>query len=107
MSLISSVIQVSFFYKLGEMNPPPVGPFMYIALDTFTVVTALQIIMSIKSTELFRREKLVLKMKYSPSSFFLSHWMSSLMNLKMYGVVSSTISFWIIALPNPTVGTWF
>jgi hypothetical protein len=77
------------------------------AFDTWVVCTTFQTIMTIKAVEIYEREKRVLKYRYSPTAFFLGHWFSSFMSLKIYGVASSTISFWVLALPKPTGLNWF
>lgn len=107
MALITAIMQITFFYKVGEMEKPPATVFLFFGLDTWVVASTFQTIMTIKAVRLFEREKREQKMKYSPSSFFLAHWFSSFMSLKIYGVVSCTISFWFIALPKLQGIKWF
>jgi hypothetical protein len=107
MALISSIMNACFFYKLGSMDKPPAGAGVYFGLDTWVVCSTMQILLTMKSTKLFLREKHTLKMKYSSSSFFLAHWFSSFMAMKLYSVTTSTLSFWFIAMPKRTLWNWF
>lgn len=107
MAMVTAILQIAFFYQIGDMEEPPASVFTFIAMDTWVVASTFQTIMTIRSMELFEREKKVLRMRYSTSSFFLAHWFSSFMALKIYGVVSCTIAFWIIALPKPKGLPWF
>ena len=107
MALVTAVMQMVFYYKIGDMQEPPPGVFFMYAFDTWTVATVFQTIMTMQAMELMEREKKMFKFKYSPHSYFLGHWFSSFMALKFYGVISATLSFWVLSLPNPTAYHWF
>jgi hypothetical protein len=107
MAAASIAIQVSLFYALGNMDQPPAAAVLIFGLDTFIVVVALQIVMTTKTSELFLQENNHLKMKYSPHSYMMATWLSSVMNLKLYSLTVSCCSFWIVALPTPTGMAWF
>lgn len=63
--------------------------------------------MASRNLEVYQREKTRLIMQYTPTSFFVSTWLGSVMNLKLYSMCTSCIAFWVVALPNPTWGSWF
>lgn len=79
------------------MDAPPPSVFLLISMDLWVVAGTFQVVMTIQAMKLYEREQRTLRMRYSPSSFFLAHWFSSFMALKLYGAVSVTIAFWFIA----------
>lgn len=107
MALITATMQMVFYYKVGSWDQPPPGVFFMYAFDTWVVATVFQTIMTMRAFALLEREKKVLKVRYSSHSYFLGHWFSSFMALKLYGVMASTISFWVLCLPKPTFLNWF
>lgn len=106
-ALASIVIQTTFFWSLGNQSPPPPGVFMLFGLDSFVMTAALQIVMTVDTTRIFRHEMQTLKMKYSAHSFFLATWFSSLMGVKLYPVTVSSIAFWFVAMPSLSWYNWF
>jgi hypothetical protein len=80
---------------------------MVMALDTFVITCAFQIIVTSETTRIFKHEMRVLDMQYSAHSYFLAAWFSSIMNIKMYPVAVSSIIFWFVAWPQPRWYEWF
>lgn len=65
MAIITAIMQMTFYYKVGSMETPPPGVFFMYAFDTWVVATIFQTIMTIRATKLMEREKKILKFKYS------------------------------------------